>query len=179
MKIYAVVNDVEIGVSLNSEEVTDLGVTFAEIFSSSELTNSLMKSINDVVNAAVNAANLAEDKPEEEESEEPEEATDAEKEKLRDDYISKLRELGYPVIVEDPEKDTDEERLIECYTFCDVTSNKEKAALVRAWLKKKEIKYTIDSFGIKKYAYKLTPSQLNELQGYLIENDMASYKANI
>ena len=164
--------DVKLAIEANLDELAALGKGVVEL-----AENDI--SIQDIMNIVMSGKIPDSFNPEkkEEESEEPEEATDAEE--LRDDYISKLRELGYPVIVEDPEKDTDEERLIECYTFCDVTSNKEKAALVRAWLKKKEIKYTIDSFGIKKYAYKLTPSQIIELQGYLMENDMASYKANI
>lgn len=164
--------DVKLAIEANLDELAALGKGVVEL-----AENDI--SIQDIMNIVMSGKIPDSFNPEkkEEESEEPEEATDAEE--LRDDYISKLRELGYPVIVEDPEKDTDEERLIECYTFCDDTSNKEKAALVRAWLKKKEIKYTIDSFGIKKYAYKLTPSQIIELQGYLMENDMASYKANI
>lgn len=134
-------------------------------------------SLPDIVNMVTSGKVPDSFKPEKkEESEEPEEATD--EEKLRDDYISKIRELGYKVMVEDPEKDT-EERYIECYTFCDLTSNKEKAALVRAWLKKNGIKYAIDSSGIKKYAYKLTPQQLIELQDYLLENEVTSCEANI
>ena len=136
-------------------------------------------SVQDIMNMVMSGTipdSFKPDKKKEEESEEPEEATD--EEKLRDDYISKIRELGYEVTVEDPEKDT-EERYIECYTFCDLTSNKEKAALVRAWLKKNGIKYAIDSSGIKKYAYKLTPQQLIELQDYLLENEVTSCEANI
>ena len=162
-----------LAIEANLDELAALGKGVIEL---ADNNISLLDIINMVTSGNI-PDSFKPDKKKEEESEEPEEATD--EEKLRDDYISKIRELGYKVMVEDPEKDTDEERLIECYTFCDVTSNKEKAALVRAWLKKKEIKYTIDSFGIKKYAYKLTPSQIIELQGYLMENDMASYKANI
>lgn len=114
-------------------------------------------SFPDIINMVTSGKVPDSFKPEKkEESEEPEEATD-----------------------EDPEKDTEEERYIECYTFCDLTSNKEKAALVRAWLKKKEIKYVIDSVGIKKYAYKLTPQQIIELQDYLMENEVTSWEANI
>ena len=165
--------DVKLAIEANLDELAALGKGVVEL-----AENDI--SIQDIMNMVMSGRvpdSFNPEKKEEEKSEEPEEATDAEE--LRDDYISKLRELGYPVIVEDPEKDTDEERLIECYTFCDVTSNKEKAALVRAWLKKNGIKYAIDSSGIKKYVYKLTPQKLIELQDYLLENEVTSCEANI
>jgi hypothetical protein len=165
--------DVKLAIEANLDELAALGKEVVEL-----AENDI--SIQDIMNMVMSGRvpdSFNPEKKEKEESEEPEKATDAEE--LRDDYISKLRELGYPVIVEDPEKVTEEERFIECHTFCDVTSNKEKAALVRAWLKKKEIKYTIDSFGIKKYVYQLTPIQLIELQRYLKDNDVVSCDAVI
>lgn len=102
----------------------------------------------------------------EEKSEEPEEATDEDE---REELVKKLKETGVEIL-----KYGDDD-FIECHTFCDRTSNMEKAGLVRAWLKSKSIKYKIDSNGIKKYVYQLSPIQLVELQRYLKDNEVVSY----
>jgi hypothetical protein len=164
--------DVNLAIEANLDELAAIGKGVLEL-----ADNNI--SVQDIMNMVMSGTIPDSFKPEKkEESEESEEATDAET--LRDEYISKLRELGFPVIVEDSENVTEEERYIECYTFCDTTSNKEKAALTRAWLKKKEIKYVIDSNGmIKKYRYKLNPQQLIELQDYLKDNDIVSCDVNI
>lgn len=163
--------DVKLAIEANLDELAALGKGVLEL-----ADNNI--SLPDIINMVTSGKVPDSFKPEKkEESEEPEEATD--EEKLRDDYISKLRELGYPVIVEDPEKDTDEERLIECHTFCDRTSNMEKAGLVRAWLKSKSIKYKIDPTGIKKYVYQLSPIQLVELQRHLKDNEIVSCDCTI
>lgn len=91
----------------------------------------------------------------------------------REELVRRLKETGAEVL-----KYGDDD-LIECHTFCDATSNKEKAALVRAWLKSKSIKYKIDSTGIKKYIYQLSPIQLIELQRYLKGNEIVSCDCNI
>lgn len=170
MKIYAIVNGVELGVSLNPEEVKVLGATFAEIISSSELMNSFMESVNDIVNAAANAAKPAEDEPEKKDDSLEEEDPD---DKKKDDLVEKLEKMGCEVLR------YGDEDLVECHTFCDKTSNTEKATLVRVWLKENSISYKIETNGIKKYIYHLTPIQLIKLQRYLKDNDIVSYDATI
>lgn len=163
--------DVNLAIEANLDELAALGKGVVEL-----AENDI--SISDIMNMVMSGQIPDSFNPEkkEEESEEPKMATDAEE--LRDDYISKLRELGYPVIVEDEVLKCEDE-LIECHTFCDSTSNLEKAALIKAWLKDKSIKYKIDFGGIKKYVYHLTPIQLIELQRYLKDNDVVSYDAVI
>lgn len=123
-------------------------------------------SFPDVINMVISGKVPDSFKPEKkEESEEPEEATDEDE---REELVKKLKETGVKILK------YGEDDSIECHTFCDTTSNKEKAALVRAWLKSKSIKYKIDSTGIRKYVYQLSPIQLVELQRYLKDNEIVS-----
>lgn len=155
MKIYAVVNGVELGVSLNSEEVVELGTAFAEIFSSSDLTNSFMKSVNDIVNAAVNAAEPAEDKSEEKGPVKAEDLLDEEKEAA----IQKLKDLGCSV----KEK---EEDVYECKTN---SIWEDKYTLVKVWLKDHGIKYEerLNSCGRKVMYYDLCMTDLENMIDWL------------
>jgi hypothetical protein len=162
--------DVKLAIEANLDELAALGKGVVEL-----AENDI--SIQDIMNMVMSGRvpdSFNPEKKEKEESEEPEKATDAEE--LRDDYISKLRELGYPVIVENEEKCDD---LIECYTFCDRTSDPLKAELVKAWLESNSISYKIGTTGIKKYIYRLTSVQLNELQRYLRDNGVVTCDANI
>lgn len=155
MKIYAVVNEVELGVSLNSEEVVELGTAFAEIFSSSDLTNSFMKSVNDIVNAAVNVAEPAEDKPEEKGPVKAEDLLDEEKEAA----IQKLKDLGCSVKEED-------EDVYECKTN---SIWDDKYTLVKVWLKDHGIKYEerLNSCGRKVMYYDLCMTDLESMIDWL------------
>lgn len=155
--------DVKLAIEANLDELAALGKGVVEL-----AENDI--SIQDIMNIVMSGQIPDSFNPEkkEEKSEEPKMATDVEE--LRDDYISKLRELGFPVIVENEESECD--NLIECRTFCDKTSNMEKAKLVKAWLESNLISYEVGTTGIKKYIYHLTLTQLVELQKYLKDNNI-------
>lgn len=158
--------DVKLAIEANLDELAALGKGVVEL-----AENDI--SIQDIMNMVMSGRvpdSFNPEKKEEEKSEEPEEATDEDE---CEELVKKLKETGVEVL-----KYGDDDS-IECHTFCDSTSNLEKAALVRAWLKDKSIKYKIDFNGIKKYVYQLTPIQLIELQRYLKDNDVASYDAVI
>ena len=156
--------DGKMAIEANLDELAALGKGVLELADSNI-------SLPDIINIVTSGKVPDSFKPEKkEESEEPEEATDEDE---REELVKRLKETGAEVL-----KYGDDDS-IECHTFCDTTSNKEKAALVRAWLKSKSIKYKIDSNGIRKYVYTLTPIQLVELQRYLKDNEIVSCDCTI
>lgn len=154
-------DDVKLGIEMSLDELAAFGKGVLEL-----ADNNI--SVNDIMSIVMSGKIPDGFNPEkkEEESEEPEEATDEDE---REELVKKLKETGVEIL-----KYGDDD-FIECHTFCDRTSNMEKAGLVRAWLKSKSIKYKIDSNGIKKYVYQLSPIQLVELQRYLKDNEVVSY----
>ena len=152
--------DVEFGIKLNEKEVEEFGAGMASMISD----GSFFEFIEGFKSAFENKAD------EQEESEEPEEeATD--EEKLRDEYISKIRDLGFKVEVEDEKKeesDIDPVR-IHCRTY---GNDSVRMRIVKDYLRKNGINAVkgVSPTGVDKIDYDLWPHQVKELTD-LIDRD--------
>jgi len=162
MVFYINVMDVEFGIKLNEKEVECFGAGMASMISD----GSFFEFVEQFKSAFENKA----DDQEEEKSEEPkEEATD--EEKLRDEYVSKLRDLGFKVEVEDEKKeDTDSDPYcIQCRTY---GTDSGRMKIVKDYLRKNGINAVkgISLTGKDEIDYFLWPHQVKELTD-LIDQD--------
>lgn len=168
MVFYANYNDIEFGIKLDEKEVMEFGAGMASMISD----GSFFEFIEGFKSAFENKAD-----EQEEESEAPEEeATD--EEKLRDEYISKIRDLGFKVEVEEEKKeesesDSDPVR-IHCRTYGNLDSVKFK--IVKDYLRKNGIDMIkgISPTGRDEVDYYLWPHQVKELTD-LIDQDEDTY----
>lgn len=164
MVFYINANDVEFGIKLNEKEVTEFGAGMASMISDG--------SFFEFVEGFKSAFEKEADEQEEETSEEPEEkATDDEK--LRDEYISKLRNLGFKVTTEDEKPDRDPVR-IHCRTYGNLDNIKMK--IVKDYLRRNEVEIIegISPSGRDEIDYYLWPHQVKELTD-LIDRDEDTY----
>ena len=163
MVFYVNTNDVEFGIKLNEKEVEEFGAGMALMMNDGSLTELIKK--------FTSAFEKEADEHEEETSEEPEEATDDEK--LRDEYISKLRSLGFKVTTEDEEPDRDPVR-IHCRTYGNLDDIKMK--IVKDYLHRNEVEIIkgISPTGRDEIDYYLWPHQVKELTD-LISQDEDTY----
>lgn len=161
MVFYINAMDVEFGIKLNEKEVEEFGAGMASMIND----GSFFEFVEGFKSAFENKAD-----EQEEESEEPEEeATD--EEKLRDEYISKLRDLGFKVEVEEEKKeDADgDPYLMHCCTY---STDSVRMRIVKDYLRKNGINTVkrISLTGVDRIDYNLWPHQVKELTD-LIDQD--------
>ena len=162
MVFYINAMDVEFGIKLNEKEVEEFGAGMASMIND----GSFFEFVEGFKSAFENKADK-----QEEESEEPEEEATDEEEKLRDEYISKLRDLGFKVEVEEEKKedaDSDPYRM-HCRTY---GTDSGRMKIVKDYLRKNGISVVkgVSPTGVDKIDYDLWPHQVKELTD-LIDRD--------